>query len=125
MALRQYREKDYEEIRGWWACRGLGVVPEAHLPEVGYIVDGVAVGFLTQTDSRIALIEILLANPKTEKKVRDRALDTIVWALEEAAAERGFLSVVGVTRIEAVAQRALKNGFKALGKYELVYKEIE
>jgi len=32
---------------------------------------------------------------------------------------------VGVTRIDAVKQRALKNGFKALGKYELVYKEIE
>jgi len=125
MALRQYRDCDYETIKGWWACRGLGVVPQSHLPEVGYIVEGMAVGFLTQTDSRIALIEILLANPKTEQKTRDRALDAVVWSLEEAAAERGFLSVVGVTRIDAVKQRALKNGFKALGKYELVYKEIE
>lgn len=86
-------------------------VTQDELPQLGYIVPGKAAGFLYRTDSSLCWIESLVASKQLSKEERSEALDAIVMALARDARRLGFKTMMGLTQLEAVVQRALRLGF--------------
>jgi hypothetical protein len=110
----------FEQVLRWMEAWGQTISPDA-LPTTGFIVPGIAAGFLYRTDSSIAWIEGLVASRDISAEIRGLALDEIVRALRAEARRSGFKILLGYTQLQAVVDRALRHGFKhAKGAYQLV-----
>src|SRR5258705_9376147 len=94
--------KHYLTFASWYAPRVATVVGPEFLPKVGFVVPGVAMGFLYQTDSAVAHIEGLVANPKVSGEDRLRAIDEVVHAIIGEARKLGFKVLQGTTSLRAV-----------------------
>ncbi len=113
-------ELHFEQVLQWLRMRGESASPEA-LPKTGYIVPGVAAGFLYRTDSSIAWIDSLVASKERTREERSQALDAIVEALRQEARRAGFKSILGYTLQPVVVDRALRLGWEYVrGGYHLV-----
>lgn len=114
------RDSHFEQVLHWMQLRGETLVPEA-LPATGFIVPGVAAGFLYRTDSSIAWIDGLVASKDVPKETRSKALDEIVQALRAEARNSGFKVMMGLTQFQPVVDRALRLGFQRSPKtFQLV-----
>jgi len=89
--------KHYEEIRRWWQGWKWEPVPLESLPENGVIIPGFAVGFLYKTDSNIAWLEWIVANPEADKSQRRQAVEIVIEYLTGKAKELGFKRVFTTT----------------------------
>lgn len=113
-------EAHFEQVHRWMEQRGQTIAPE-DLPTTGFIVPGVAAGFLYRTDSSVAWIEGLVGSREVSAEARGHALDEIVRALRAEARRSGFKIMLGYTQLQAVVDRALRHGFKQTeGTYQLV-----
>ena len=118
MLARRVVELDFDELSRWVEVRG-GSLPDRDLfPPTGFIVDGVAAGFIYFTNSLVAIIDCYLSNPFTDKELRDKALDLITVELIKYAKTHRCKLLKCDTKLEVIKHRALKHGFKALGAYE-------
>src|SRR5262249_7948099 len=103
-------EHHYESFRQWHAGRVQNAVDPASLPQVGFVVPDLAMGFLYQTDSKLCLIEALVANPAAPKEQRSRALDRVLESLIDEARRLGFRVLQGQTALSAVVDRVRRLG---------------
>jgi len=95
------------------------------LPPTGFVVPELAMGFLYGTDSKMALIEVLISNPMASRELRSQALDAVVEAIIAEAQARGFTRLLGYTALPAVVGRAERHGFGAgAERYTLVTKVL-
>lgn len=73
---------DYPEICDWWESRGFPFIQKSKLPPCGIVVDGEGVkmcaGWLYNTDSSIALLEWVVANPGSPVHYKRDALKLLV-----------------------------------------------
>lgn len=106
-------QRDYEDFKAWYAPRLDNPVGPEFLPKVGYVVRGIAMGFLYQTDSAVCHIEGLVANPAVKGSERNAALDQVVLAIISEARKLGFKTLHGQTELLAIVERAKKLGFQA------------
>lgn len=107
-------EQHFAQVLRWFELFGETMIPEA-LPQTGYIVPGVAAGFLYRTDSSVCWLESLIANKDVPKEERTRALDVVVVALTRDAKKLGFKTLLGSTQLEAVVKRAQRLGWSYMG----------
>jgi len=107
-------ELHFETVRSWMEARNEVITLDA-LPQTGFIIPGMAAGFLYRTDSSVAMIEGLVAAPGVEREVRDQAVDAIVLAVIAEAQRLGFKTLTGTTVLEAVVKRAERLGFIYVG----------
>lgn len=119
MRLRFFRPEDFDQINEWYALRQMAPMRRDIIPKVGYIVDGVAAGFLYQTDSSMCLLDGFIANPLAEKHERAEALDKITDALISDADRLDFFSIVAMTKNEAIRERCRKYHFSPKGEYHV------
>jgi len=120
--MRRFKGSDCPQILEWYRARGITPMAGGSLPEIGYIIPGVAAGFLMQTDTALALIDGLIANPAVADDARDGALDQVVAAVLKTASELGYTHIGGFTKLPVVAQRAKRHGFKVVGEFTMVIK---
>jgi hypothetical protein len=104
-------QRHYEDFKAWYAPRLDNPVGPEFLPRVGYVVPGVAMGFLYQTDSAVAHIEGLVANPKVGGEQRSAAIDEVVMAIIAEAKKLGFKTLHGQTELPVIVERAKRLGF--------------
>lgn len=124
MWVRAVNENDFKDI-SYWACqRGIALEPSSFFPKHGFIVQAVAAGFIYLTDSNLAIIDCYVANPRSEKSVRNEALDLITRELIKTAKELGYTIIKCDTQIDAVKERAKHHGFKSIGMFESFSMEI-
>ncbi len=97
-------------IQSWAGERGLAV-PLDQLPNGGRIVEDVAVGFMYRTDSKVAILEGLVANPEAPDQLRDVAVDRIIGALFDMVRADGYERVWAWTAQPAVVERCRRLGF--------------
>ena len=122
--IEKYNKEDFDSICEWYDARGVEC-PKAHqLPSIGYIVPGVAAGFLYKTDSTICLIEGLISNPEAPTFKRSEAIDLVIAEILKEAERLGFDKIFGFTSYESVVTRVVRHGFMRDGIWHLVYKEI-
>lgn len=125
MMARAFRLSDYEDTSLWYAGRGLSPVPLSCLPKTGMIEPGVCAIFLYKTDSQVGLIESLIVNPEASKEVTSEAIEECVRALEAQAQSLGLSTLICMTHIPGVKERAEKLGFSAeRRRYQLLTKRI-
>lgn len=114
-------ERDYPTLCAWMRFYDLEPIVPEFLPPTGFVVQGLAMGFLYKTDTRIALLETLVSNGYAPRAQRDAATDAVVAAILEAARAGGFHIIQGYTTVGAVVDRALRHGFTVDdGPYRIV-----
>lgn len=120
MIAERYKPEHYAQVKGWWEAYGQPVIPEASLPKVGFIVQGLAAGFLYQTDSDLALAENFITDPVSYWADRSAALDAILEAITAYATQSGFRHVLGLTTSQAMYERCLRFGFRDNGTFQVL-----
>lgn len=104
----------------WWKLHNLPTIPKASLPNCGYLVQGLAAGFLYQTDSDVAFIENFISNPKAPWNQRGAALDAVTQSLVEFAKSTGIRHLMALTTSQAIYERAVRFGFKPQGAFQVL-----
>lgn len=116
MELRRFLKSDYDTITTWYKARKLNTVPSLFLPEIGFIVDGVAAGFLIQTDASFCILEPFIANPDASEEDRDKALSSILAELVNKARRLKYEGVFGFSAQSTMLKRAIKQDFEIMDK---------
>lgn len=79
---------------------------------MGYIVDGRVAGWLYVTNSEVAFIEGLIADPDTIPSLRKASMRKLVGFLIDTALMLGFTKVFAVSKHPSVDKLAKEFGFK-------------
>lgn len=110
--MRLYKESDYLTLVEWWIDQKWNniLLPEM-LPKTGLIEDGVCAMFLYKSDSSIAWIGFPIANPKSDKNVRNQALNDIINGLIELGKEDGYKQIFTTSNIPKLIDRYKNLGF--------------
>ncbi len=103
--------RHYDAFCAWTRWYQMTPLALPFLPATGFVVAGVAMGFLYKTDSKMAWIENLAANPVLPRGQRTEGLDVVVAAVIDEARRQGFEVLIGYTNVQAVIDRALTHGF--------------
>lgn len=80
----------YEDVCYWWSQHDWSQLPRDALPKTGFIVEGVAAGFLYKTDSQFAILEFIISNKNAKKEDRKQAVDLVVKNLIDEAKNSGY-----------------------------------
>lgn len=122
--IRPWSSSDYGNYCQWFILRALKPPPAEALPATGFIVDNVAAGFLIKTDCKVAIIEHVATNPKSDGQDREKALNEIFNELQFVAKKSGFKYLFGNTLFKEIADRGERYGFQNIGKYDNFMKGI-
>lgn len=122
--LRRYKLSDYEEVNSWFRKYKGNDFPKEHLAPTGFIVPGIAVGFLIKTDANCCFLEPFIANTDASPEDRDKALTQILTSLISEAKALDFNFIFGISTAPTMIERALKLGFQNEGVSTLVMKEV-
>lgn len=121
--MRHVEKDDFQEINLWREQRQAPILSQDFYPQTGLIVDGIAAGFLTMTDTKVALMENFITNPKAYKEDRENAVFEILEGLEKIAVQMGFKYVVGFTDHPKIEHYAKMIGGTAMN-YKVYGKEL-
>jgi hypothetical protein len=118
LVARSFVKEDYPQLEAWWKLHSWPPVPIEILPPNGivieYIQNGISrricAGFLYLTDTPIAWLEYILANPLCDKLLRDRALDVLIPALLYRAKEVGKSVVFSSVEHPSLIKRYERHG---------------
>jgi hypothetical protein len=124
LVIRSFEPSDLATINGWYRQYGMPELTLNSLPKTGFIVEGIAAGFLFITDANLALMDAYIANPEASKEERKQALDKVTDALLEQARLSGINRVLALTKREVIEERCQNYNFKSLGSYQLFVKEL-
>lgn len=122
--IRIFKTEDYSQLTRWFKLRDVPVPPLEILSNHGYIVDNVAVGFLYLTNSSVAIIDGYCTNPEIDKNARDNALNWITIHLTAYAKNSGCKLLKCDSKIKEVITRAKNHGFKEIGQFTCLVKEL-
>lgn len=114
---RRIRAEDYDMLASWWAAQKFPVIPWEALPQIGVLIgdenEPLAAGWLYQTDSCIAWIEWVVANPKPQdRKLRSLAIDAVISALTTQAKEIGAKMIFTSNKHARLGKRFKDQGFQ-------------
>lgn len=124
MLARRVLELDFDEIEKWFDKHHLKMPAKGLFPRIGFIVNGVAAGFIYSTDSLVSIIDCYISNPHIDAQTRDKALNAITDELIKSAKSHGCKIIKCDTKLESIKHRALAHGFKSLGAHESLSMEI-
>lgn len=109
--MRLFTPEDKPLLDGWWSAQGWPPVAIELLPQTGVIVDECAAGFLYKTDSRFALLELVVGDPAVDKERRQAAVDKVVDCLTFMAGEAGYTAIFATIRHPRLQKAYEKAGF--------------
>jgi hypothetical protein len=125
MICRRYRPQDFEHIRNWYNKRGAAPTTDL-IPTLGFIVPGIAAGFLIATDTSCCIFEPFIANPDAPEELRDEALHKVMGDLINEAVILGYSRIFGFSTSKSMVERSLDWGFKVVEQGSItVLKEIK
>ncbi len=103
-------------VSEWIRARGLGenAGDLSLLPTSGFVIGGIAVGFIYLTNSRLAFMDGFMTDPTSDRRERDLALDLLIVALFDEARELGYTAVAGTTSAQPLADRLAQHGFNII-----------
>ena len=103
---------DLETMQMWFSEWGMPKANPEIFPENTYFIlhkgKPVCGGSIYLTDSKVAFIESLVADPKSDKEVRDIALDLLINNIFTIAKNKGFKFWSATTKIDEVVRRGKK-----------------
>lgn len=121
MKARLVMGKDLEQLQEWYKEWNQPIPSRRSFPYIGFMVDGIAAGFLYQTDSTVCLLDGYITNRKMSHDARYEAMEEITSKLLNEALYRGFHEVIALTKIPKIKERLLNNwNFNDSGQYTLL-----
>lgn len=123
-SLRAYVDSDFEAISGWHIAHGKWPIDRDDLPPLGFIEDGVAVGFLIRTDSSMAFVHYCITNPNAPISKRHAAMHAIIEACVDAAKAFGFKYVLTWSGNKGAVRRAVQHGGKVIETAQIVARRV-
>lgn len=118
MLVSRVLELDFDEIERWFEAHDMTMPHKSLFPPTGFIVRGIAAGFIYFTDSPLAIIDDYISNPTSDLKTRSDALNMITEHLLEIAKRRGCAVVKCDSKIEVIKKRAEALGFTPVGSFD-------
>lgn len=108
-------KRDFYQLQAFWTAKGLPPVPMKCLPPTGLVVQCggflICGGFLVKSDTNLASICFVSANPLADPSVRSQALDLLLQGLVATAKRSGFEMVSVATNVPALQARYKRLGF--------------
>lgn len=117
--VRKFKESDMPSLNKWLKKQQHPLIQYWELPAIGFIVPGVAIGFLRQCEGHIGIFDGLTSNPVASSATRHKALDAIFTRILE---EPGFTTIIGYTQSSSAHARAQRHSFKPVSDRLLVYR---
>lgn len=125
MNIRYYQSSDYPVITSWFLGNDLPKFPEELIPSTGFIVENLCAGWLYKTDSKIALVETFIGNPKADKEERQKAVNLMFSSLIEEAKKQGFTLLLASSKHDRVINYGINNlNFKELSGYKVFARSL-
>lgn len=124
MVPRRVLDLDFDEIEKWFEARDMHMPPKSLFPKTGFIVEGVAAGFIYFTDSKVAILDCYISNKDADKQLRADAINRITYVLIKLADFHHCKLVKCDTKIGTIKEWAYKYKFKSTGIYESFVLEI-
>jgi hypothetical protein len=110
-SIRRYTHRDYPMIKEWYEKRGKTAPQPAQLSDTGYIADGRVCGFLYLTNSNMAMIEGIVANPDTVPSLRRASLTRLIGFMIDTALLLGYENIFGIGKHPSITEEAKRFGF--------------
>ena len=95
--IRRLRESDWESLIQWWKWWKWNPLPKEYMPDNGLgglMVEKnnipIVAGFIYFTNSKGALLEWIVSNPKYKEKDRKKAIELLIMGAEEVCKAQGF-----------------------------------
>lgn len=108
------------DIAEWYKGYGLPIPSSSLLSDMGFIADGRVAAWLYVTNSGIAMIENVIADPKSIPSLRRTSLDKLIGFLVDTAVSLGYTTIIGVTKHPQILKVGKKFGFTEMKDYKLV-----
>lgn len=103
----------YPMLQSWYEARGRKMPNTELLSDMGYIVDGRIAGWLYVTNSSMAMIEGIIADPNTVPSLRRQSLRKLCGFLIDSALMLGFTEIFGISRHPSMTKVGKELGFKS------------
>lgn len=118
--MRLFEDADLPAMNEWYRAHGQAPVRRDMLPTTGFIVPGVAVGFLYRTDAQLALVHHVVTNPAAGLRARHRAVRAIVGACQDTARGLGLREILTWSDVPSIVRVAGRAGGRVVGEVTLV-----
>lgn len=102
--------KDLIQLRHWMTDWQMTHLPEWWYPENNYIIDDVVFASYYKTDSKLAYIENIVANPHCPHEVRFKGVELISKHIFKQAKQDGFNLVCGWTNNKSIKENCNQHG---------------
>ena len=107
-------DEHVQTAKQWLCARGGPEESDAGFSATGFVVPDLAAVWLYLTNSGVAMIEHLTANPAASKQDRDAALNAVLSSALAEAEALGAVSVIAMVGLPIVEARLRKHGFTAV-----------
>lgn len=104
-------ETDYNTLSSWWKHYNFPVIPKDSLSKNGFIIDNTCAGFIYCTDSNIAWLEFIVANPSISRDQRQNGLIDLISGLTGLAKELGYSHVFTSTNHPNLEKLLVETGY--------------
>lgn len=121
MKLRDYKgEEDFKEFTKWWEFwRWKDRVDPQVFPDIGFVIEkdglNLCAGWLYVTNSLVAFLGFIVANPYAPRKDVDEGLDFLIECLSQRALKEGKRLVMTTVNSPSLAKRLGKLGYVESG----------
>jgi hypothetical protein len=122
--IRAVVSSDIDTIRSWYNARNLEAPPRSYFPTLGFVVPGVAAGFLYATDTKVCFMEGFITNKDASSESRDWAIKAIAESLTDMAKCQGFHKILVLSTDQGIVARAKEMKFEEKGATQLLSKDI-
>ena len=123
MIVKRVEDTDLEEILGWFKQRKIDISID-YLSPTGFIVPGVAAGYIFATDSNWCIFECFIGNPEISSEERQKALRQIVPAMIEEAKEMGYKQAFGFAVSKTMIDIGYENEFKFVETCSTIVRDL-
>ena len=125
--IRRLNNEDYSTLKKWWdAWPNWQAPPKDFLPDTGFIVEknniGIVAGYVYMTNSKAALLEWIISNPKYRESDRKDAIILLIQAVERVLKDQGIKYIFSIGRHKNLIKTHKKLGWLVDEKpsYELI-----
>lgn len=116
MRIQDFDAKKHSSVHRWLARHGHP--PVQHLPEIYWVVPGLAALGILNIGKRAILIDSLVSNPLASAEARNRAISALVNRAM-AWADLHNVGCLALTSSESTHSRAVEVGFRKLPEVAL------
>lgn len=111
MNIRLFREDDYSTLVDWANKRNINYPPLDFLSDIGFVVENSCACFLYVTNSKVCLIEALIANPDISKEARNESLKSLFDYVINLLKDKEYKYIYCSVETEILKQRLKETNF--------------